>query len=56
LSFSSSSDGSKGGGTSPRIGPPTASTTSTKVGGKRIISGIRPTGFVHLGNYLWRHS
>jgi hypothetical protein len=23
---------------------------------KRIVSGIRPTGFVHLGNYLWRHS
>jgi tryptophanyl-tRNA synthetase len=23
---------------------------------KRIVSGIRPTGHIHLGNYLWRRS
>jgi tryptophanyl-tRNA synthetase len=22
----------------------------------RIVSGIRPTGHIHLGNYLWRRS
>ena len=22
--------------------------------GNRILSGVRPTGNVHLGNYLWR--
>lgn len=20
----------------------------------RIVSGVRPTGHIHLGNYLWR--
>lgn len=22
----------------------------------RIISGVRPTGHIHLGNFLWRSS
>lgn len=26
------------------------------IANKRIVSGIRPTGHIHLGNYLWRRS
>lgn len=26
----------------------------TKLTRTRVLSGVRPTGNVHLGNYLWR--
>jgi Tryptophanyl-tRNA synthetase len=27
----------------------------TKFAQTRVLSGVRPTGNVHLGNYLWRN-
>ncbi len=28
----------------------------TNIAKTRIVSGVRPTGHIHLGNYLWRRS